>query len=226
MPRISTDRVIGLAVLVAALVSFFVLVPSRAAGPFPEPKLDAPPAAKPGVQVAVFAGGCFWGVDAVYKHVKGVSNVVSGYAGGSESTATYQQVSAGNSGHAESVRITYDPARVSYGQLLKVFFSVAHDPTELNRQGPDIGTQYRSAVFYTNDEQKRVAEAYIAQLQAAGTFPAPIVTELTPLKAFYRAEPYHQNYLALHPDEPYIIINDLPKIANLKRQFPALYVDK
>src|SRR5512143_2480860 len=199
---------------------------SSAAAPLPDPAVDIPLARAGGVQEAVLAGGCFWGVEGVFEHVKGVSDVVSGYAGGQADTATYRQVSTGRTGHAESVRITYDPARVSYGQLLKVFFAVAHDPTELNRQGPDTGTQYRSAIFYADAEQKRVADAYIAQLQKARVFPRPIVTQVTPLKAFYEAEAYHQDYLARHPDQPYIVINDLPKLADLKRQFPALYVGK
>ena len=162
----------------------------------------------------------------MFKHVKGVSNVVSGYAGGAAKTAEYEVVSTGMTGHAESVQVTYDPAQVSYGQLLTVFFSVAHDPTQLNRQGPDSGTQYRSAIFTTNDEQKRVAQAYVAQLDKAKVFPRPIVTEIVPLPAFYPAEAYHQNYLALHPTQPYIVYNDLPKVANLKTQFPALYTGK
>ena len=190
--------------------------------PLPAPSLDPAPAAK-GATQAVFAGGCFWGVEAVYRHVAGVSKAVSGYAGGTTKNPTYAWVSMGVTGHAESVQVTYDPSRVSYGQLLRVFFSVAHDPTELNRQGPDVGTQYRSAIFYANDEQKRVAEAYIAQLGAAKTFSGPIVTQVAPLKAFYPAEDYHQNYLALHPTEPYIVYNDLPKLEALKAQFPALY---
>ena len=224
MLRVSADGIIGIVGTVAALAVFVFLVPSHAAGPLPDPKIDATPSKISGTRTAVFAGGCFWGVEAVFEHVRGVAKVVSGYSGGKRDTATYEQVSSGDSGHAESVRITYDPSRVSYGQLLKVFFSVAHDPTELNRQGPDTGTQYRSAVFYANDEQKRVAEAYIAQLQAARTFSRPIVTEVTPLKAFYEAEAYHQDYLVHHPNQPYIVINDLPKIADLQRQFPALYV--
>ena len=223
MPRISTNAILTALGVVATLATFAFLVPSQAAAPLPDPKLDAPLSRALVSQTAVFAGGCFWGVDAVYKHVKGVTRVVSGYAGGSAESATYDQVSSGSTGHAESVRISYDPSRISYGQLLKVFFSVAHDPTELNRQGPDTGTQYRSAVFYTNDEQKRVADAYIAQLQAARTFRKPIVTQVTPLKAFYEAEAYHQDYLARHPDQPYIVINDLPKLADLKKQFPGLY---
>lgn len=225
MPRISADAFIVLAGIAVVVLLFFFYVPSRAAGPLPDPKLDAPLAAAAGTQTAVFAGGCFWGVDAVFKHVRGVREVVSGYAGGSADTATYEQVSSGTTGHAESVRISYDPARISYGQLLKVFFSVAHDPTELDRQGPDTGTQYRSAIFFANAEQQRVAKAYIDQLQSARVFRRPIVTAITPLKAFYPAEAYHQNYLEQHPDQPYIIINDLPKIAALQRQFPMLYVD-
>ena len=212
--------------IAAVAATFAFLVPSHAAVPLPDPKVDAPLARAPAVQTAVFAGGCFWGVDAVFKHVKGVTQVVSGYAGGSAESANYEQVSSGSTDHAESVRITYDPSRISYGQLLKVFFSVAHDPTELNRQGPDTGTQYRSAVFFANDEQKRVAEAYIAQLQAARTFRKPIVTQVAPLKAFYDAEGYHQDYLARHPDQPYIIVYDLPKLADLKKRFPALYVGR
>jgi len=196
------------------------------ATPLPEPAVDMPLAKAGGVQTAVLAGGCFWGVTGVFEHVKGVTRVVSGYAGGKADTASYEQVSSGRTGHAESVRIFYDPARISYGQLLEVYFSIAHDPTQLNRQGPDTGTQYRSAIFYTNAEQKRVADGYIAQLQAAGVFSRPIVTEVVPLNGFYDAEAYHQDYLAMHPNQPYIVINDLPKITNLKRQFPALYVGK
>ena len=224
MSGVSSDRIIGLVGVAVAAALLFFFVPSRAAAPLPEPKIDAPLSKATVSQTAVFAGGCFWGVEAVFEHVRGVTRVVSGYAGGSADTASYEQVSTGTTGHAESVRITYDPSRISYGQLLKVFFSVAHDPTELNRQGPDTGTQYRSAIFFGNDEQKRVAEAYIAQLQAARTFARTIVTQVTPLKAFYEAEAYHQDYLAHHPNEPYIVINDLPKVANLQRQFPALYV--
>jgi peptide-methionine (S)-S-oxide reductase len=174
-------------------------------------------------QTAVFAGGCFWGVDAVFKHVKGVSNVVSGYAGGKADTAHYEQVSEGDTGHAESVRVRFDPAKVTYQQLLQVFFSVAHDPTELNRQGPDVGSQYRSAIFYTSAEQQKIAQDYIQQLTAAHTFSAPIVTQVVPLQQFFPAEDYHQNFLALHPNKPYIVINDLPKLGNLHKQFPALY---
>ena len=174
-------------------------------------------------QTAVFAGGCFWGVDAVFKHVKGVSNVVSGYAGGSSSTAHYDQVSDGDTGHAEAVRIQFNPAKVSYQQLLQVFFSVAHDPTQLNRQGPDTGSQYRSAVFFTNPEQQKITQNTIQQLAATHTYSAPIVTQVAPLQQFYPAEEHHQNYLALHPTNPYIVYNDKPKLDQLRKQFPALY---
>lgn len=179
--------------------------------------------AEPAEQTAVFAGGCFWGVDAVFKHVKGVTGVVSGYAGGAASTAHYEMVSEGNTGHAESVQVRFDPARVTYRQLLQVFFSVAHDPTELNRQGPDTGSQYRSAIFYTGTEQLRAAQSYIGELTAAHAFPAPIVTQVVPLRQFYPAEEHHQNYLALHPYQPYIVFNDIPKLEQLRKQFPALY---
>ena len=190
----------------------------------PPPAIDIKASAVPGLQTAVFAGGCFWGVEAVFRHMKGVTSAVSGYAGGVAKTADYESVGSGTTGHAESVKVTYDPAKVSYGQLLTVFFSVAHDPTQLNRQGPDHGTQYRSAIFTASDEQKRVAQAYVAQLDRANVFGRPIVTEIVALPAFYPAEAYHQNYLALHPTQPYIVFNDLPKLANLKTQFPALYV--
>ena len=223
MYRLSAGKMkVLLGLLTAALLAVFA--PSHAAAPLPDPTLDAPASTAKGAQTAVFAGGCFWGVEAVFEHVRGITEVVSGYSGGSAGTAKYDRVSSGSTGHAESVRITYDPSHVTYGQLLKVFFSVAHDPTELNRQGPDTGTQYRSAIFYTNDEQKRIAEAYIAQLQAAHAFSRPIVTQVTPLKAFYEAEAYHQDYLVRHPNQPYIVINDLPKVVNLQRQFPTLYV--
>jgi len=174
-------------------------------------------------QTAVFAGGCFWGVDAVFKHVKGVSEVVSGYAGGTAATAHYNQVSSGNTGHAEAVRVRFDPTQVSYQQLLQVFFRVANDPTQLNRQGPDIGTQYRSGIFYTNAEQQVAARNQIEQLAAAHAYSKPIVTQLLPLQQFYPAEDYHQNYLALHLNQPYIVINDLPKLQELRKQFPNLY---
>lgn len=182
-----------------------------------------PATAAAGEQTAVFAGGCFWGVDAVFKHVKGVSEVVSGYAGGNAAKARYDEVSRGDTGHAESVRVRFDPEQVSYQTLLQVFFSVAHDPTELNRQGPDVGSQYRSAIFYTGAEQQKAAQAYIEQLVGAHTFARPIVTQVVPLQQFYPAEAYHQNYLALHPLQPYIVFNDMPKLAQLKKQFPSLY---
>jgi peptide-methionine (S)-S-oxide reductase len=202
---------------------FLATAPSCGAAALPTPAADIPAASVKGPQTAVFAGGCFWGVEAVYRHVKGVTRAVSGYAGGTAKDPSYESVSTGASGHAESVEVTYDPAQVSYGQLLAVFFQVAHDPTQLNRQGPDRGTQYRSAIFYANDAQKRIAQAYIAQLNEAGAFPRPIVTEVAPLTTFHPAEGYHQNYLALHPSQPYIVFNDLPKLDALRAQFPALY---
>jgi peptide-methionine (S)-S-oxide reductase len=180
-------------------------------------------AAAPLEETAVFAGGCFWGVDAVFKHVKGVIDVVSGYSGGTAETAHYEMVSQGNTGHAESVRVHFNPEQVSYQQLLQVFFNVAHDPTQLNRQGPDTGSQYRSVVFYTSDAQRKAVQGYIRQLTAAHTFSDPIVTQVVPLKQFYPAEAHHQNYLALHPLQPYIVFNDLPKLEHLREKFPALY---
>ena len=184
----------------------------------------APPkAATAGEASAVFAGGCFWGVDAVFKHVKGVKSVVSGYSGGSAQTAKYMIVGTGATGHAEAVKVTYDPSQITYTDLMKVFFSVAHDPTEKDRQGPDVGTQYRSAIFYADPQQKELAQRYIAQLDAAKTFGKPIATEVAALDKFYPAEDYHQNYLALHPNQPYIVYNDLPKLEALKKQFPAWY---
>jgi peptide-methionine (S)-S-oxide reductase len=177
-------------------------------------------------QTAVFAGGCFWGVEAVFEHVKGVSDAKSGYAGGNLANPTYEQVSEGSTGHAESVKVTFDPTVVTYSQLLSIFFSVAHDPTELNYQGPDHGTQYRSAIFYANDEQKKLAEQYIAAIDKAKVFPKPVVTQLAPLKTFWEAEDYHQNYLKAHPKEPYIVINDIPKVEALKERFKDLYTEK
>jgi peptide-methionine (S)-S-oxide reductase len=187
--------------------------------PDPTTKPSAP---KGGQETAVLAGGCFWGVEAVFEHLKGVSDVVSGYAGGNKSTAQYETVSTGMTGHAESVKITYDPAVISYGQILQVFFSVAHDPTQLNRQGPDTGTQYRSEIFYANEDQKRVAEAYIQQLNAAKSFKKPIVTKVMPLEGFYPAEAYHQDFIKRNPTYPYVVINDLPKLKELQKQFPEL----
>jgi peptide-methionine (S)-S-oxide reductase len=194
-------------------------------GPIPPAKLDAPLASEPGKQTAVFAGGCFWGVQAVFQRVKGVTATAAGYSGGSAGTATYKQVITETTGHAESVEVTYDPSRITYGQLLRVYFSVAHDPTQLNRQGPDVGISYRSAIFYVNEEQKRLAAAYIAQLDAEKVFAKPIVTQVTPLKGFYRAEDYHQDYALKNPDNPYIEVCDRPKINALKKEFPELFVD-
>jgi len=192
----------------------------------PAPAVDAQRAATPGRQTVVVAGGCFWGIQAVFQHVKGVISATSGYAGGSAKTAEYEVVSTGETGHAESVQIVYDPSQITYGELLRIFFSVAHDPTQLNRQGPDEGTQYRSVIFYGSDEQKRIADAYIAQLNQAKVFPRSIVTQVVPLQAFYPAEAYHQNYAALHPNQPYIVYNDAPKVEHLRQEFPDLYTGK
>jgi peptide-methionine (S)-S-oxide reductase len=192
----------------------------------PNPTLDAPLATAKGVQTAVLAGGCFWGVEAVFEHVKGVSKAESGYSGGSADSAQYYTVSSGATGHAESVRVTYDPSQITYGQLLKVFFAVAHDPTELNRQGPDYGTQYRSAIFYANEEQKRIAESYVEQLNQAKVFDRKIATQVVPLQSFHEAEAYHQDYLVNHPNDPYIVYNDMPKLQNLRKQLPELYKEK
>ncbi len=199
---------------------------NRGSTTVPSPTVDAPLASSRSEQTAVISGGCFWGIQAVFQHVKGVKNVTSGYSGGAANTAEYELVSTGETGHAESVKIVYDPSQITYGQLLRVFFSVAHDPTELNRQGPDEGTQYRSSIFYGSDEQKRIAEAYIAQLDRAKIFSRPIVTQVVPLKAFYPAEAYHQDYAAHHTDNPYIVYNDAPKVAHLRTQFPDLYTGK
>jgi peptide-methionine (S)-S-oxide reductase len=197
-----------------------------AAAAVPAPAVDVQRASTPGRQTAVVAGGCFWGVQAVFQHVKGVVTATSGYSGGSAKTADYEIVSTGQTGHAESVQIVYDPSEITYGELLRIFFSVAHDPTQRNRQGPDEGTQYRSAIFFANQEQKRVAEAYIAQLDQAKVFSHPIVTQVVPLEGFYPAEAYHQNYAALHPDQPYIVFNDAPKVEHLRQVFPDLYTGK
>src|ERR1700716_42802 len=188
----------------------------------PSPALDAV-ASWATEDTAVFAGGCFWGVEAVYRHVKGVKSAVSGYAGGSVGGPSYEQVSTGDTGHAESVQVIYDPSQVSYGKLLQIFFSVVHDPTQLNRQGPDHGTQYRSAIFYNTPQQQKAHKTYIKQLTAAKTFSRPIVTQISKLNGFYRAEEYHQNYLAEHPNQLYIVINDKPKVAALKKEFPDVY---
>ena len=189
----------------------------------PAPAIDAPRSATPVSRTAVVAGGCFWGIEAVYEHVGGVTRSVSGYAGGNAASARYELVSTGTTGHAEAVQITYDASRLTYGQILHVFFSVAHDPTQLNRQGPDTGTQYRSTIFPANAEQARVAKAYIAQLNEARAFDAAIVTTIEMERPFYRAESYHQDFLTLHPTHPYIVINDMPKLGELKRVFPSLY---
>jgi peptide-methionine (S)-S-oxide reductase len=193
----------------------------------PLPDADTPLAA-PGApaRTAVLAGGCFWGVQAVFQHVRGVTRATSGYAGGAASTAHYEMVGTGRTGHAESVQITYDPARITYGQILRVFFSVAHDPTTLNRQGPDSGTEYRSAIFFQDHDQERIARAYVTQLDRAGVFPRPVVTAISALPAFYEAEDYHQDYATLHPDDSYIVVNDAPKVANLKKLLPEIYVAK
>jgi peptide-methionine (S)-S-oxide reductase len=193
--------------------------------PIPPAVADDALASSPGKRTAVFAGGCFWGTQSVFERVKGVTDTTAGYSGGSADTATYDQVTTETTGHAESIRVTYDPAKITYGQLLRIFFSVAHDPTQLNRQGPDVGTSYRSAIFYSNDDQRRVAEAYIAQLDAAHVFGGKIVTEVTPLKGFYDAERYHQHYADLNPNNPYILVCDRPKIEALKAQFPELFVE-
>jgi peptide-methionine (S)-S-oxide reductase len=213
---------VSLALLVGAAVG---LTRSEATPPvsLPAPAVGSALAASPSVDTAVFAGGCFWGIEAVFEHIKGVQSAVSGYAGGTVKSPGYEDVSTGTTGHAESVRVVYDPSVVSYGQLLQVFFSVAHDPTQLNRQGPDHGPQYRSAIFYRTPEQQRAAEGYVRQLTAAHTFAKPIVTQIVPLTAFYPAEDYHQDYMAHHPDQPYIVYNDAPKVQHLKEQFPALY---
>ncbi|MGB8010299.1 MAG: peptide-methionine (S)-S-oxide reductase MsrA [Terriglobales bacterium] len=216
----------ALAVLTITLAGVIACNAGDRAVAVPSPTVDAPLATAKSKQTVVLAGGCFWGIQAVFQHVKGVINATSGYAGGAANTAEYERVSGGDTGHAESVKIVYDPSQITYGQLLRVFFSVAHDPTELNRQGPDTGTQYRSSIFYGDDDQKRIAEAYIAQLDQAKVFPHPIVTQVVPLKAFYPAEAYHQNYATLHPNNPYIVYNDAPKVAHLRQEFPDLYTGK
>jgi peptide-methionine (S)-S-oxide reductase len=212
------SRLIG----TVGMMMLALLVSAEGAGRFPDPARDSPRAAAKDIQTAVLAGGCFWGVEAVFEQLTGVTDVVSGYAGGPEKAAHYEMVGTGRTGHAESVKITYDASQVTYGQLLKVFFSVAHDPTELNRQGPDEGLQYRSSVFFANDEQKQVATAYIAQLNDAKVFKKRIATTVVPLEGFFAAEDYHQNYLKLHPTQPYIVFNDLPKLEALKAQLPEL----
>src|SRR3984893_7716240 len=213
---------IAILILAAAVIGHRVNAAEGAIA-LPDSAADAHLASKSGKQTAVIAGGCFWGIQAVFQHVKGVKDATSGYSGGSVASPGYEEVSTGATGHAESVKITFDPSQITYGQLLKVFFSVAHDPTQLNRQGPDTGSQYRSVIFYANEEQQHIAEAYISQLEQAKSFPRRIVTQVVPLKAFYPAEGYHQNYATLHPYDPYIAINDAPKVEHLRQQLPDLY---
>ncbi len=216
----------GLRLIAALLVLTAAASCSGApSSPLPAAKTDVSLASHTEKAKAVFAGGCFWGIQSVFERVKGVTETTAGYAGGTSATATYSQVTTETTGHAESVEVVYDPSKITYGQLLRIFFSVAHDPTQLNRQGPDVGTSYRSAIFYLSDEQKKIASAYIDQLNQAGVFPKPIVTELTPLKGFYRAEDYHQDYALYHPDNPYIQVCDRPKIEALRKQFPEYFVD-
>jgi peptide-methionine (S)-S-oxide reductase len=225
--RKSTGALIAGALLLAPLM-MLAAGHSRAAEPavaIPPPALDETAPAASGSQTVVVAGGCFWGMQAVYEHTKGVTLAVSGYSGGSKETAHYQMVGTERTGHAESVSITYDPRQITLGKILQIYFSVAHNPTELNYQGPDSGTSYRSAIFYANDEQKRIAAAYIEQLDKAHAFASPIVTKLEPLSGFYPAEDYHQDFAVVHPTYPYIVFNDLPKVANLKRMFPDYYRD-
>ena len=217
-PKLTTRQLLWLPVLAICAA------PAHAVN-LPDPAADLPLAATHSSQKAVLAGGCFWGLQTVFQHVKGVSHVTAGYAGGAAATAQYETVSTGTTGHAEAVEITYDPAQVSFGQLLKVYFTAATDPTELNRQGPDTGTQYRSEIFAENAEQTRVAQSYIVQLQNAKAFGKPIVTKVEPLQEFYPAEDYHQNYATLHPTDPYIAINDLPKVAVLQKTLPNLYAE-
>jgi peptide-methionine (S)-S-oxide reductase len=216
---------VGLGVMVVVMAVLTVLAPSTttAAVAIPNPVVDEPIAAAKGQQTVVLAGGCFWGIQSVFEHVKGVKSVTAGYAGGTVKNPSYEQVSSGATGHAESVKIVYDPSKVTFGQLLKVFFSVAHDPTELDRQGPDSGTQYRSAIFFTSDAQQHIAKAYIEQLDGAKVYPQPIVTELTSYTAFYTAEDYHQDFADKNPYNTYIMMNDAPKLANLKKELPDLY---
>ena len=209
---------------VAAVISVLTTVSSAAA--IPDPVVDSPRPAANGLHTIVLGGGCFWGLQAVFEHVKGVTSVTAGYSGGSAETANYEAVSGGRSGHAEAVRITYDPSQITYGQLLKVFFGVAHNPTEINRQGPDEGTQYRSVIFYSNEGQRRIAQAYINQLNQAKVFERPIATQVVGLHRFYKAESYHQDFAVKYPNDLYIVSNDLPKVANLRKEMPSLYVPK
>jgi peptide-methionine (S)-S-oxide reductase len=224
---------LGKSLAMAVVVAFFGWAAIRSLGArpaetpnasrFPKPAIDAPLASSAKSENAVFAGGCFWGVQAVFQHVKGVQSATAGYSGGRVKSPAYEVVSMGVTGHAESVQVTYDPSQITYGQLLMVYFSVAHDPTQMNRQGPDTGSQYRSSIFYSSAEQKRIAEAYISQLNAASVYRRPVVTQVVPFAAFYSAEDYHQDYLKKNPRNPYIVANDLPKLERLQKEFPALY---
>src|ERR1700720_2936569 len=231
MPNVRSPF-IGRGLAIALIAGFFAWSAVRSIGarpaaepryPFPKPNIDAPLAAAKSRETAVLAGGCFWGVQAVFEHLKGVRSVTAGYSGGRVNSPSYELVSSGLTGHAESVSVTFDPSQISYGQILMVYFSVAHDPTQLNRQGPDSGSQYRSAIFYTSEDQKRIATAYVEQLNVAKSYPSKIVTQIAPFTAFYRAEEYHQGYLKSHTDQPYIVYNDLPKLDHLKKEFPELY---
>jgi peptide-methionine (S)-S-oxide reductase len=225
-----TMRAVLIAVLLFAGIGVFAWATAKpndgranVKAAYPRPAVDEPLAASKTQETAVVAGGCFWGIQAVFAHLKGVVSSTSGYSGGAEKTAHYEEVSTGETGHAESVKIVFDPSQISYGQILMIFFSVGHNPTELNRQGPDYGTQYRSSIFYADEQQKKIAEAYITQLNAAKIYSQPIVTLVVPLQGFYAAEDYHQDYLKHHSYEPYIMINDLPKLTNLKKEYPDLY---
>jgi peptide-methionine (S)-S-oxide reductase len=218
---IATVAAVFIVVTAGQILEGWSIEPGTPGIAIPGPAVDETPG--PDLRTAVFAGGCFWGVQAVFQHVDGVESAISGYAGGTVSDPTYQQVSSGTTGHAESVLVTYDPGEVSYGRLLQIFFSVAHDPTQLNRQGPDYGTQYRSAIYTTTDEQQSIAAAYVRQLDDAKVYGSPIVTQLKPLDMFYRAEDYHQDYATLHPDQPYIVWNDAPKVAALAGMFPDVW---
>ena len=220
-------RALSLLVILGCVIWWSVRVisgqPAEPRGPFPAPAIDANLAAHPAKETVVFAGGCFWGVQGVFQRVKGVNRATSGYAGGSVENPYYELVSSGSTGHAESVTVVYDRSQITYGTLLKIFFSVAHDPTQKDRQGPDMGTQYRSAIFYTSEEQKKIAEAYIKQIDATRVYESKIATQVAPLTGFYQAEQYHQDYLTRHPNDPYIQFNDLPKIERLKKSYPELY---
>src|SRR5271156_1845191 len=220
-PLVVRDTVLALVTAFASCTG----CSAAAKAPLPPPANDVALAQTPGKQTAVFAGGCFWGTQSVFERVKGVLSTTAGYSGGTAFNATYDQVSEENTGHAESVKVVFDPSKITYGQLLRIFFSVAHDPTQLNRQGPDVGSSYRSVIFYTSDEQQKLAKAYIAQLDAAKVFPKPIVTQVVPLKAFYDAESYHQDYALHNPNDPYIMVCDRPKIEALKQQFPEYFKD-